>query len=324
MRRFVRLVALVVLFVVAFAAAWVRLPYYAVGPGPADEVDPLIDVQGVPRYASRGKLIMTTISWRQVTALDALFAWIDDSRFLVSEEEIYPPGLDRQVEEERAISQMDQSKIDASVVVLEELFDYPEEHGDGALVQSVGPRCPAEGELFPGDLVLTIDGEEIGSQAQAQAAIDGVPIDDPVRFRVQAGGEEHDVAIVRGDCPGYRRPLLGISMVDRFPFEIEIASGDVGGPSAGLMFALGLYDALTPADLTDGRTIAGTGVITAAGRIEPIGGIADKVIGADDAGASVFLLPRENMDELDGVDTGDLRLIPVGTFDQAVAALEAA
>jgi PDZ domain-containing protein len=111
-------------------------------------------------------------------------------------------------------------------------------------------------------------------------------------------------------------------MVDAFPFEIEISSGDVGGPSAGLMFALGLYDALTPADLTDGRTIAGTGTITPDGRVGPISGIVDKVIGAERGGATVFLVPRANMAELREVDTGGIRLVPVGTFDDAVEALD--
>jgi Lon-like protease len=323
MRRFARVAALVALFVVAFAAAWIRLPYYAVGAGPADEIDPLIDIQGAERYASEGELIMTTVSWKQVTALGSLIAWVDDSQFVVGEDQIYPPGVDREVEQERAISQMDQSKIDASVVVLTELFDYPETHGDGALIETVGPRCPAEGELFPGDVVLAVDGRHVGSKEQAQRAIDRVPVEEPVRFRVQAAGEVHDIEVERGTCPGVDEPLIGIAMVDAFPFEIEISSGDVGGPSAGLMFALGLYDALTPADLTDGRRIAGTGTITPDGEVGPIGGIEDKVIGAEQAEATVFLVPGDNMDELRGVDTGDMELMPVETFDDAVEALEA-
>lgn len=89
------------------------------------------------------------------------------------------------------------------------------------------------------------------------------------------------------------------------------------------MFALGLYDALTPGDLTDGRTIAGTGTITPAGDVGGIGGIADKVIGAERAGASVFLVPEPNMRELQGIDSGDMRLVSVATFDEAVEALRA-
>ena len=218
---------------------------------------------------------------------------------------------------------MDQSKIDASIVVLNELFDYPEEHGKGALVQAVGPDCPAEGELFVGDVVLAIDGRRVDSTQEARRTIDRVPLDEPLAFRVRAAGEVHDIELLREPCvPDNEEPLVGISMVDAFPFPIEISSGDVGGPSGGLMFSLGLYDALTPEDLTGGRTIAGTGTIDPGGDVGPLGNIADKVIGAERAGASVFLVPADNMDELADVDTEGMRLISVATFDDAVEALE--
>jgi PDZ domain-containing protein len=171
--------------------------------------------------------------------------------------------------------------------------------------------------------VVAIDGRRVDSTRAARRAIDRVPLDEPVAFRVRAGGEGHDIELLREPCAGSEEPLVGITMVDAFPFRIEISSGDVGGPSGGLMFALGLYDALTPGDLTDGRTIAGTGTITPSGEVGGIGGIADKVIGADRADASVFLVPEQNMPELDDVDTGDMRLIPVATFDEAVEALRA-
>jgi PDZ domain-containing protein len=266
---------------------------------------------------------MTTVRFSQVTALGSLLAWIDDSQFVVGEDEVFQPGVDREQEEQRAISQMDQSKIDASIVVLSELFDYPEEHGDGALIEATGGDCPADGELFVGDLVLAIDDRPVDSTRDARRAIDGVPLSEPVPFTVRAGGEVHEIALVREPCAGSDEPLVGINMVNAFPFDIEIASGNVGGPSAGLMFSLGLYDALTPGDLTDGRTIAGTGTITPSGEVGGISGIVDKVVGAERAGASVFLVPQGNMAELRGVDTGELQLISVATFAEAVEALEA-
>ena len=116
---------------------------------------------------------------------------------------------------------------------------------------------------------------------------------------------------------------MGISTVNPFPIPVSISSGDIGGPSAGLMFSLGLYDALTPGDLTDGRTIAGTGTMAPDGTVGPIGGIADKVVAAERVGATVFLVPKDNMAELEGVDVGDMQLISVATFDQALTELEA-
>ena len=123
----------------------------------------------------------------------------------------------------------------------------------------------------------------------------------------------------------FTRLLLFILLLfDAFPFTVSMASGDVGGPSAGMMWALGLYELLTPEDLTDGRSIAGTGTIDLGGNVGPIGGIRDKVIAAERSNADVFLVPADNMAELEGVDSGDLELVPVSTFDEALEALGAA
>jgi PDZ domain-containing protein len=309
--------------VVALAASWIRLPYYAVGPGPAREVVPLIDVTGTTTFDS-GRLVMTTVSFRQVTAVTALGAWIDPNRAVVGQDLLYPAGETVAEERQRSLSQMDTSKIDASYVALDRLTDYPKEHADdGVLIEQVGSACPAEGKLFAGDLVESIDGTAITDVTDASAAIDAVDPGDPITFHVRAAGEEHDIVVTRGDCPGADGPKVGISMVNDFPFDIEIASGDIGGPSAGMMFALGLYDLLTPGDLADGRIVAGTGTIDGDGAVGPIGGIADKIVAARGVGAQVFLCPRDNYAEAKGADAGDMRIVPVSTFDEALAALGA-
>lgn len=323
MKRFLKVASFAVVLALVFAVGYVRLPYYAVGPGPAREVTPLIQVQGHQRYASSGKLIMTTVRWYQVTPLQALAAWLDPHQSVVGRDVLYPPGENVQTEQQRAISQMDQSKIDATFVVMSKLADYPDRHGRGALIETSYPGCPAEGKLFAGDTILSIDGHATPDARAASriiaAARPGVALD----FTVRAAGATHDIEVAKGSCPGTKDPLVGISIVDAFPFGVRISSGDVGGPSAGLMFALGLYDQLTPGDLTQGRTIAGTGTIDTSGAVGPIGGITDKVVAAERVGASVFLVPQGNMKELDGVDTGSMRLIPVATFQDAVDALSA-
>jgi PDZ domain-containing protein len=323
MKRALRVVALLFVLGLIFTAGYVRLPYYAVGPGPAREVEPLIDIQGHTRYPSSGKLIMTTVRWFQVTSLQAIVAWLDPNASVVPSDTLYPPGEDVAVEQERALSQMDQSKIDASYVALSHVVDYPKDHGDGALIQSVGDRCPAGGKLFAGDTITSIDETPVGSVKDASKLIGAASPGEKLTFEVHAAGETHDIKVAKGDCPPSKDPLIGVSLVNAFPFPVSIASGDIGGPSAGLMFALGLYDELTPGDLTAGRTIAGTGTIDTTGNVGPIGGITDKVVAAERVGAQVFLVPKDNMAELRGVDTGDMRLIPVGSFDQALTALSA-
>ena len=247
----------------AFFAGWVRLPYYSLGPGPAREVQPLISVSGAQEYPSQGKLIMTTVSFRGLSAVGMLVAWLDPHLAVVSQETLYPPGETAEQEEQRSLSQMDQSKIDATDVVLRRLTDYPKDHGDGALLEFVYPGCPAEGKLFAGDLVESIDGTPVHSADDASKALDAVPVKDAAsRSRSWRAGETHDDhAHARAMPSRRRRPRVGINLIDPFPIDVRIASGDVGGPSAGLMWAVGLYDLLTPGDITAGKTIAGTGTI---------------------------------------------------------------
>lgn len=306
---------------VAFLIGWVPLPYYSLGPGPAREVQPLIRVSGHQEFPSQGKLIMTTVRFHAVSALGVVVAWLDPHQSVVSQEVLYPPGETADQEAQRALSQMDQSKIDAAYVVLSRLANYPKEHGDGALIEGIYAGCPAEGKLFAGDTLQSIDGVSVHSQKEAGKALDALPLGDPITLEVRAAGESHEITLTRRQCAGSSRPVLGVNLIDRFPFDVQISSGDVGGPSAGLMWALGLYDLLTPGDLTAGRTIAGTGEISVDGTVGPIGGIEDKIVAAERAGAGVFLVPSKNMAELKGVDTGDMKLISVSSFQQALDAL---
>jgi PDZ domain-containing protein len=323
MPRALRVAGIVVLISASFAAGWVRLPLYALGPGPARDVLTLIEVDDAPTYASSGHLVLTTVRFTQVTALGALVAWLDPAQAVVDEDVLYPPGLTPDEEERRAASEMDQSKIDAAVVVLSRLTGYPEEHGRGALIEQVGEGCPADRVLFPGDVIVRIDDEAIASAEEAARSIDAVPPGRAIHVRVRTEDGTRDVEVERGRCPGSRDPLIGIATVEPFPFSISIESDDVGGPSAGLMWALGLYDLLTPGDLTDGRTIAGTGTIDQEGRVGPIGGVLDKVVAAREAGADLLLVPRGNLAAVREVDHGDMRVVPIDTFGDALSALGA-
>lgn len=307
-----------------FGLGWVRLPFYAQGPGPARDVFPLIRFEGHARYESSGTLLATTVEFKQVTPFEAFLVWVDPARALIGRGVLYPPDLNEQEEEARAVSQMDQSKIDAAYVVLSELANYPERHGEGALIESVFPGCPADGKLFPGDLVSAVGGDPISSQDDASRAIDGLSTSGPITFRVSAAGDSHSVVLEREACvPDDPARYVGITMVDAFPFEISISSGEVGGPSAGLMWAVGLYDLLTPGDLTGGRTIAGTGTIDLDGAVGPIDGIRDKVRAAIGVDASVFLVPQENVADLEGFDAGDVRIVPISSFEDVLRALDA-
>lgn len=312
-----------VLAAVFVGASTIWLPYYSIGPGPAREVAPLIRIGGRPVYQSSGRFVMTSVHIGQLTAVGALVAWLDPHRTVVGRQVLYAPGESSQQEQRRAISEMDQSKLDAAYVVLHELEGYPKAHGRGVVVESVVDGCAAAGELYPGDLITAIDGEPIGGLRAASTAIESAPSGSTLSFDVTVDGKPEHVDLVRRPCGGEAKPLVGLRMIPRFPFPISIASGDVGGPSAGLMWAITLYDLLTPGDLTGGRTIAGTGAIGIDGTVYPIGGIQEKIVAAKDAGANVLLVPKGNLAEARGTGIGGIQLVPVGTFDDALAWLRA-
>jgi PDZ domain-containing protein len=315
---------LVVVFGAFVAAAWIRLPYYAIGPGPARNVLPNIMFTGPPRYdpAAPSELEMTTVRYYQVTPLQALAVWIEPDWTLVSQDILYPTG-DVALENERSLSQMDQSKIDATSVVLRRLTGYPKHHGEGALVESTVPNCSADGRLFPGDVITAIDGRTVHDTRDVQRILGDVPAGKPLSFTLDVDGNVERATFTREACgPKEHKLLVGFVSLDAFPFPISISSGDIGGPSAGLMWALGMYELMTPGDLLAGRSVAGTGTIDLKGRVGPIGGIRDKVVAAEHAGAQVFLAPARNMPELVGVDTGDMQVISVATFGDALRALE--
>jgi PDZ domain-containing protein len=313
------IVFLTFLSIVVIVGSYVTLPYYSEAPGPAHEVGPLIQFTGHQRYDSQGRFVLTSVleSVQRLTAIGALGAWLDPNRAVVPENELLFSGETQQQEHQRSISEMDQSKLDAVAAVLSELAAYPKHHGNGVLIESVAPGCPAQGNLFPGDLITSIDGSPVTLRREASKAIDAVPVGQPIRFEVHAGGSTETVDLSRAPCGQNGQPLVGISTLQNFPFKVSISSSNIGGPSAGLMWALGLYDLLTPADLTQGRTIAGTGAIDRSGTVFPIGGVSEKLIAARRAGADVFLVPRQNLAEAKA-SAGGLRLIPVGSLQDAL------
>jgi PDZ domain-containing protein len=312
----------VVAIVVVLAAAWVPLPFYSEGPGPARDVLPRITFQGEPRYESTGHLDLTTVRFLQLTPLTWIRAQLDDTLTVLPRDDVYPPDVSQQVTDQRGVSQMDQSKIAATAVALRALGMYPKDHSAGALIAQTVENCPADGKLYPGDVITAVDDRPIRDAEHASALFDKIPVDQPLRFTLDVDGQTEHATFTRAACGPDDKPLVGISMIDAFPFDVQFSSEDIGGPSAGLMWALGLYDLLTPEDLTAGRTIAGTGALGPDGRVYPIGGIADKVVAAEREGATIFLAPKANMDDLEGVDTGDMQVIPVQTFDEALAALQ--
>jgi PDZ domain-containing protein len=303
----------------------VELPVFVESPGSARSVLPLIDVEGTDTFASRGEFLLTTVSLGRANVYEAIAAWVDPEADLLREADVLAPGQSDREYEEASRSQMDQSKIAAVSVALESLTEYPITHGPGVIVQDVLRGTPADGSLFPGDLITSIGGQPLDgiNELRQRIAVAGTRRSLHLRVRPVEGGDVRAVSVRPTLVTGEDRPVIGIVSVANFPFDVRISSGDIGGPSAGLMWALGTTDVLTRDDLTAGRDIAGTGTVDLDGRVGPIGGVRLKVVAAEEAGADLFLVPAGNIEEARGA--GDrIELVPVSTVTQAVRALDGA
>ncbi|MEX2420353.1 MAG: S16 family serine protease, partial [Actinomycetota bacterium] len=292
------------------------LPYFSEGPGPTEDVASMLTISDHPVYQSDGRFLLTTVSQssHRLSPAEILIAWLDPDTVVVPDEIVLPPSGSIAEAEALAAEQMQQSQISATAVALGAAADYPNSRGTGALIAGVLEACPAFGKLRTGDLVTAIDGTTLDDARSADAAIDEVPPSEPVRFAIQTPKGSKQVSVTRAVCAGQKEPLLGIGLIDPFPFPVKINDKGIGGPSAGLMISLGLYDELTPGDLAGGRTIAGTGTISADGTVGPIGGVTEKLIAARAAGADLFLVPDGNLAEARSSADG-LRLVPVSDFD---------
>jgi PDZ domain-containing protein len=303
------------------ALASIDLPLFMLGPGPAREVLPLIEVDGAPTYEPDGRMLLTTVGFQPATVFEAAWAWIAPDRQLVTEDQVIPSDLTEREHERYSLVDMRASQIAATVVALHRVTDYPELSDPGFLVQDVVPGSPADGRLSPGDVMLEVDGQPFVEAAVLQEAVEEAGTRADVVLTVQRGDRRRRVMLRPQLLPGVDRPLIGVTVVENFPFEVKIRSGDVGGPSAGLMWALALMDLLEPGPLIDGRTVAGTGEIDLEGHVHPVGGVAHKVLAAARAGADLFLVPTENLAEARG-SGADIRLVAVSTVDEAVSELE--
>lgn len=314
---------LVPLAVVGVAFAFVRLPYFVVEPGPAQDVVSLIRIRDYPTYPGRGRLLLTSVVFEPATAYEALVAWWSPVASVVPEREILGPGGSEEEERRQALSEMDTSKIDAAYAVLSRYTAYPEVHGPGALVERVIPGSPADGKLFPGDRIVSVDGALLQDVEDLGRRVRAAGVGRTLSLRVEARGTTRTVRLAPTRLPRVAgdRPVLGVSVVEPFPFPLSIESGAIGGPSAGLMWALGLVELLTPGDLTGGRVVAGTGQLALDGRVLPVLGVPEKVAAAERAGATLFFVPARNAAEARAVAHG-LTVVPVRTYLDAVGYLQ--
>jgi PDZ domain-containing protein len=311
-------------------------PYAIERPGPVYDVlgktqidgkkVPLIEIAGQKTYPTTGKLDMLTVyvdgtpqgrlSWIAVAG-----SWFDGSRAAVPLDEIYPPGQTDKQANQQSSQEMSGSQQSAQAAALTALgIGYT----TTVTVAEVAKGAPADGVLKAGDRVLRVNGAAVTGLTTLQKAIIANGTATPVRLDIQRGGTDETVEVTPKINSQSKNPAIGIytGSTFTFPFDVTIQLQDVGGPSAGMMLALGIYDKLTPGDLVGGKHIAGTGTIDPSGAVGAIGGIRQKMYGARGDGADWFLAPASNCDEVTGHIPSGLRVVAVKTFDDAVAAVK--
>ncbi|MFL6207082.1 MAG: PDZ domain-containing protein [Acidimicrobiales bacterium] len=330
-RRWIALVvvATILLFAV-IGASVVPVPYMTLRPGSTRPVTEQVLVDGAPSYPPEESIAYTTVSIGPATLFEALAGWLDDDVDVLPEEAVRGRRTDEQNERYNA-QLMDTSKLVAIAVALERLGHPVDIRTTGAVVRDFADGAPAEAVLQLDDVIVSVDGKPVDEPDKVGALLQpgGPGATHTLTVERPAGSATHvevDVTTVAApDDP--KRAIIGIAAEDRIvsadlPIDVTIDSGTVGGPSAGLAFTLAVLDVLTPGELTGGHKVAVTGTMDLDGTVGPIGGGAQKAITVRDSGYEVFLVPEAEVDEVQEAVGDDVRVIGVGTLEDALEALD--
>jgi Lon-like protease len=312
-------------------AVLIPVPYVILGAGPTlntlgndSSGKPLITITGHATYPTTGHLNMVTVGYQggpgsDINIFSALTAWLNPHDAVVPESELFTPGQTQQQAQQQDNQQMTGSQQDAVAAALTELHIAFQNQ-----VVVVQPEAgfPAAGVLKAGDVITAVDGQAVTGESRLTALIGEHPAGTILTLTIVRNGQSQMVKVATKESAG--RPVMGVQVTGqyKFPFTVKFSVGDIGGPSAGMMFALGIIDKLTTDNLTGGKFIAGTGEIEASGKVDPIGGIQQKMAGARNAGATIFLAPASNCADVKGAIPAGLQVVKVSTLSQAVTYLE--
>jgi PDZ domain-containing protein len=327
-RALTTILATVLAVGLAAGAAWQRVPYVVLSPGPAFNTlgtvgtTEVLSITGGKTYPTDGALDATTVSVTdRVSLFEALQGWLSGDDAVVPRELIYPPQQTQQQTDQQNAEDMRQSQDDAIVAAMK-VLGIP-----GTIQVSVGAitaKGPSDGRLHVGDVLTTVDGQIVKDVTSLRRLISARKPGARVVIGYTRNGKPGKATLVTtATTDTAHRAVVGIqaSTTSHFPVAVDIKLRDVGGPSAGLMFALGILDKLQPGSLTGGRVVAGTGEIDPQGKVGAIGGIAQKMRGALHAHATAFLVPAANCAEARATRPAGLTLVRVSTLQDALTGL---
>ena len=308
-------------------------PYAVTMPGPTFDVlgeqngQQLIRIDGAETFDSTGQLRLTTVSATGGPGFPSSVAgvirgWFSRSQQVLPTERVIPSGQTQEEIDQENAMEMTSSQENATVAALTHLgYEVPATLNIAGTIDGTD----AAGKLEEGDVLVSIDGEELTEYQTLVTTLAAVPPGDTITLGVRRDGELIEVPIVTGTRDDGQGALIGVYVDPSFdfPIDVQISIDNVGGPSAGTMFALGIVDKLTPADEANGVPIAGTGSIEVTGAVLPIGGIRQKMVGAQRDGAEWFLAPEANCSDVVGFVPEGLHVVKVATLDAAVDAVTA-
>ncbi|WP_122939977.1 PDZ domain-containing protein [Brachybacterium sp. EE-P12] len=319
---------LVLLCAMILGGSLLPVPYVIERPGPAIDVlgdwedEQILAIDGAETYPTDGELMMTTVSvdggpGYRVTPVEVVTAWFDRTKMVMPREAVFPEGQTREETTLTNTAAMSTSQQGAVAVALDELGI---EYRDVVMIAGVQEDGAAASTLEAGDVIVSVGGETAADVEGYRDLIAGSSKDGAVPMTVRRDGEETELEVPAELVDGTLRLGVVLSEGHEFPLDIDIAVGDIGGPSAGLVFSLSVYDELTPGALTGGHAIAGTGTIAEDGAVGSIGGIRQKMVGAAESDAEFFLAPTANCDEVVGYEPDGLQVVAVGSFEEALEA----
>jgi Lon-like protease len=330
-RTYAGLLALVLLIGCFAALAQYPVKYVIFAPGPTINVlaksgqHRIIEVSGHPSYRDGGALRLVTIiptaPGQHVNLVQALLAWVNPDQTVYPYDDVYAPRDTGKSVEQQSAQEMTSSQDNAVAAAMHALGIRFRTAVKTVLVEKDGPSA---GRLEAGDLLLSVNGRAVHTPEQVISAVRSLHPGTVASVGVRRGGALRTVRVHTVASPGDPSNAaleVQIAPTYQFPFDVGLhLSDNIGGPSAGLMFSLGVYDLLTPGSLTHGKTIAGTGEISADGTVGEIGGIQQKLVGAQHDGARLFLVPAGNCGEALGghFDPQRMRLVKVHTLNEAI------
>ena len=305
-----------------FPFGFLKSDYYFMSPGPPYQWN--IEIENVQTYEYEGNLYQLTV--RRDEANYFVYAWatLNSQIDLYPREVILPDGVTPQELSEISIQNMMTSENVAIAVALDSLNYDVQSEGDGVLVVGLLDDSPVKDKLIKNDLIVSINNELVKSVSEFISMLRTYEIGDIVNIGLIRNEQELTIETKLIEHVEYENePMVGFlastpNQQFIFPFEVDIQTGNVGGPSAGMMMALNVYNLLTEDDITNGKKIAGTGTIEIDGSIGPVGGVKQKVIAAKRANASLILVPSANYEEASVFEDDNTEIVAVDSFDNAL------